>query len=101
MNPSNTPSDVRVQVKVLVSGKVQGVGFRASTVRQASSYPHLSGYVKNLRDGRVEILIAGPKHEVDALLLWCEKGPSRAVVTQITVTPEPFSAELKGFQSIE
>jgi acylphosphatase len=61
-------------IRFLVSGKVQGVGFRASTQEQARRLG-LSGYVRNLDDGRVEILAAGAEAALDAFAEWLWQGP--------------------------
>ena len=100
MTHSNATSPTMAQIKIVISGKVQGVGFRAATVREASSYPHITGYVKNLNDGRVEALFAGPLSDVETLVQWCKKGPPRALVSQVEVSSEPFSGKYLQFQAI-
>lgn len=70
---------------VLISGRVQGVSFRYWTVTQAQSRD-LTGWVRNLRDGRVEALFHGSKEAVDDMVAACYKGPVLADVTGITVT---------------
>jgi acylphosphatase len=64
-----------------VSGLVQGVWFRASTQEQASQLG-LTGWVRNLPDGRVEVLACGEREQVLALYEWLKKGPERAKVTE-------------------
>ena len=66
----------------LVSGRVQGVFFRASTQRQASELG-LRGWVRNLRDGRVEVLACGEANVLEILEKWLETGPDYAKVTNI------------------
>ena len=100
MNQPSGHSKSIIQIKVFISGKVQGVGFRAATVRAASSYPLITGYVKNLSDGRVEALFAGPQADVEALVQWCKKGPPRAHVSQIEVSLETLSDNSLKFRSI-
>ena len=77
-------------IRFLVSGRVQGVSFRASTWEQASRLG-LRGYVRNLDDGRVEVVAAGADAALDALAVWLWQGPplSRvdAIDRQDTVTP--------------
>ncbi|MYN12121.1 acylphosphatase [Pusillimonas sp. TS35] len=66
-----------------VVGRVQGVGFRAATVRQA----HLTGvrgWVRNGHDGSVEVLIQGTHDRIDRLLSWLRTGPPAARVTDVT-----------------
>lgn len=66
-----------------VSGKVQGVGFRAATVRQAHQLK-LGGWVRNLSDGRVQVLLQGDHDAVDRMLSWLLRGPPLASVTGVT-----------------
>lgn len=87
--------DVR-RVKVTVSGRVQGVFFRASTQDVASDLG-LSGKVRNLPDGRVEAIFQGPADAVDKAVEFCRQGPPQAKVEQVEVTeldplPEPAGA---------
>lgn len=66
-----------------VSGKVQGVWFRASTKTQAESLG-LTGWVRNLSDGRVELMACGDEADVRALQAWLWEGPAIADVTDVT-----------------
>lgn len=77
-----------IQRRVFVYGQVQGVSYRASTQRAAEQYPQLRGYVRNLPDGRVEVLLAGKKQEVLAMIEWCKKGPTLAVVNKVEISEE-------------
>lgn len=71
-----------MQLKMLVSGKVQGVWYRASTAKIARDLG-LKGYAKNLSDGSVEIVAVGTKVQLEKLRKWCELGPSNAQVDWI------------------
>lgn len=71
-------------VKGFVSGRVQGVGFRYFVRRHADSQ-QLSGYAKNLNDGRVEFLLQGDKTAVQMVLELIHRGPSYANVTDVEV----------------
>ena len=73
------------RVHVVVSGEVQGVAFRANCQRQATALG-VTGWVRNLWDGSVEALLEGSSDAVDAMLRWCNRGPSSAVVTGVEVT---------------
>jgi acylphosphatase len=73
--------------RCLVSGHVQGVYFRASTVQVARSLD-LRGHARNLPDGRVEVLACGAPESVDKLVAWLWQGPSAARVTGVEVTDE-------------
>ncbi len=78
-------------VKVRLSGRVQGVYYRASTQREARRLG-VAGYAKNLRDGSVEVWAQGDAAAVDALVGWCRGGPPRAEVTRLEtedVDPDP------------
>ncbi len=66
-------------IKCWVSGRVQGVFFRASAREQAQSLG-LSGYARNLSDGRVEVLACGEPERVERLREWLARGPSAAAV---------------------
>ncbi len=71
-------------VKGFVSGRVQGVGFRYFVLRQADTR-QLSGYAKNLADGRVEFLLQGDEVAVQLVLELIRRGPSYARVTDVEV----------------
>jgi acylphosphatase len=76
-------------VNALISGKVQGVWFRAWTMEQAQKRG-LAGWVRNRNDGSVEALFAGPADKVDDMLQACRQGPPLAKVAGVAVTPAPF-----------
>ena len=73
--------------RYLVSGRVQGVFYRASTQRQALSQG-LVGWGRNRRDGRVEVLACGDEQQLEAFAKWLEIGPEYAKVTNIEVSTE-------------
>ena len=73
-----------VSKKILLSGRVQGVFFRDSTRAKANEL-QLSGGVRNLHDGRVEVLVSGPDDMVQTLIKWLGIGPKYAKVTTIEV----------------
>lgn len=75
----------RRAVRVIISGRVQGVAYRAWTVEQAG-LRGLTGWVRNRPDGTVEALFAGETLDVDAMLDSCWKGPQGALVTDLKVT---------------
>lgn len=91
------PSDMDiVHAHVFVSGRVQGVGYRASTWDTAILLK-LNGWVRNLRDGRVEAVFEGPRDRVEEMLRWCHKGPPAAAVTEVAVEYKPPQS-IRGFQ---
>lgn len=77
-----------IRRRVLVSGRVQGVWFRDSCRREARAR-HLTGWARNLDDGRVEAVFEGPADDVLTLVNWCMTGPPLAAVTDIEVIEEP------------
>ena len=91
----NVPEGTR-RVHVFLTGRVQGVGYRAWTVRQANGLG-LKGWVWNLNDGRVEALVEGPKDKVAELLKRMEDGPTTAKVEKVDVTDETPQGDFKGF----
>jgi acylphosphatase len=82
----------RARVHLLVSGRVQGVAYRAATVEQARVLG-LRGWVRNLPDGRVEAEAEGEREDVEALVAWCRRGPPAARVEGLAVT---WSAPVGG-----
>ncbi len=73
-------------VHVLISGRVQGVWYRGWTVQTAQALD-LSGWVRNLSDGRVEAVFLGPAPAVETMLTACRAGPPAAHVSGLEVTP--------------
>lgn len=86
-----------VRARLLISGRVQGVFYRATCRREAESRG-LVGWVRNLPDGRVEALLQGPREKVEAMVAWCFRGPEEAEVSGIDVTYEEAADDLKGFR---
>ena len=84
------------RVHVFVSGRVQGVGFRAFTAEEATKRG-LTGWVKNLADGRVEAVVEGPANKVAELLELLKRGPPAAQVGKLDVTDEKPTGEFKSF----
>ena len=81
--------------KVIVSGIVQGVGFRYFTAQEARLY-HISGHAKNLATGEVEVLMYGEREKIAKMVKWLEKGPKTSRVSGIIVTEIPY-VEKQGF----
>ncbi|MFD1589010.1 acylphosphatase [Halorientalis brevis] len=74
----------RVRAHVFVTGKVQGVYYRANT-RDTAREHGVDGWVRNLDDGRVEAVFEGPADDVEALVEWCHEGSPRARVDDVDV----------------
>ncbi len=72
------------QLHVHISGRVQGVGFRDATTRRASKMG-LTGWVRNLPDGRVEAVFQGNRDDLQQMLAWCQDGPGLARVEDVDV----------------
>ena len=75
------------RVRVVVRGRVQGVGFRAAAVGRARA-AGVAGFVRNRGDGAVEAVFEGEPETVDALTAWCRRGPRGARVDEVTVETE-------------
>src|SRR5579872_3840457 len=89
-------SEMSVCKLCLVSGRVQGVFYRASTVRLATELG-VTGYAKNLPDGRVEVLVCGERQAVDTLVEWLWKGPSAARVENVEVREADIAEAPRSF----
>jgi len=88
-----------IRVRVLVSGLVQGVNYRAECKRKATQLG-LCGWVRNLPDGRVEAVFQGPKERVEEMLRWCEIGPRMARVEKIQAIQETPQQDCKSFDIV-
>ena len=88
---------MKMRAHIYISGRVQGVFFRDST-RQVAQSMGLAGYVKNLSDGRVEIVVEGEKEGVDKLSQWCHIGPPGAIVKSVEIHNELYNGEFKIFE---
>lgn len=76
-------------LSIIISGKVQGVYFRQSAKEKALALG-LTGQVKNLRDGKVYIIVTGIQEQLRIFTDWCKKGPPRAVVAGVEITELPL-----------
>lgn len=81
---------------IRISGKVQGVFFRAST-REVASKLGITGWVRNEPDGTVKIAAEGTEEQLAKLLRWCNEGPERAKVDRVTYEPDV----VMGFEAFE
>lgn len=88
---------MKKRVHVWVSGQVQGVFFRARTREEAVGCG-LTGWVRNLRDGRVEILAEGSPDRIARFLSWCRSGPPMARVEECRVIEEKPLGDFSEFQ---
>lgn len=88
--------ETNCRVHVYLSGRVQGVGFRAFTKRTAQQLG-ITGWVKNLADGRVEAVFTGSEEKVEAILNKVETGPRFAEVNNMEVKEENYRGEFDRF----
>lgn len=86
----------RVRAHVFVSGRVQGVYYRANT-RDTARERGVEGWVQNLDDGRVEAVFEGDREAVESMVDWCHEGSPRARVDGVEVEYEPPAGE-SGFR---
>lgn len=84
------------RVHVYISGRVQGVCFRAMTQQTALNLK-LTGWVRNMDDGRVEALLEGEDTAVDQMVVWCKTGPPAARVDDIDIIEKPYMGNLRSF----
>ncbi|HFC49331.1 MAG TPA: acylphosphatase [Thermofilum sp.] len=84
------------RARVYISGKVQGVFFRASTWEVAKRLG-LRGYVRNLPDGRVEAVFEGDEEKVRKAIEWCRRGPPLAIVENVEVKWEEPKKDFDDF----
>lgn len=82
---------------LIISGRVQGVSYRMSAWEKARQLG-LSGWVRNLRDGRVEMVIEGEADKLDEMTEWAGQGPRFASVTNIDITEEVASGDFDDFE---
>ncbi|HLY09005.1 MAG TPA: acylphosphatase [Planctomycetota bacterium] len=85
-----------VRAHLLISGVVQGVGYRWACRRAAQSIG-VTGWVRNLPDGRVEAVVQGHREQVDRVIQWCQRGPEDAQVSDVAVSYEEAAEEFQGF----
>lgn len=88
---------MKERAHILVKGLVQGVFYRYNTMTVAKNLG-LTGWVRNLRDGSVEIVCEGEKEKIDSLIKWCWKGPEGARVDDVIVRREEFKGEFQTFE---
>lgn len=87
---------MKSKARVIISGKVQGVWFRASTKNKAEQLG-ITGWVRNTEDGNVEALFEGDDNVLEEMLEWCNHGPPMAVVENVKVERRPEKDEHNNF----
>ena len=84
------------RIHAMLSGRVQGVFFRAET-RETARRNRVSGWVRNTSDGRVEAVFEGHARDVDQVVQWCRNGPPSARVDDIHLQEETYTGEFDRF----
>jgi acylphosphatase len=87
---------MKVRAHVFITGRVQGVYFRQNTKRQADSLG-VTGWVRNLPDGRVEAVFEGEEEPVKAVVDFCNYGTRNAIVEKVDLTWETYTGEHRDF----
>ncbi len=88
-----------MRAHVWISGRVQGVFFRAHT-KEVAEKLGLTGWVRNLPDGRVEAVFEGEEEAVKEAIEWCKRGPPLAKVERVEVRYEEPTGEFKDFRIV-
>jgi acylphosphatase len=88
---------LKIRAHILVSGRVQGVFFRQETDAKAKRH-NVTGWVRNLPDGRVEAILEGEKEAVDSVIEFCRRGPPGAYVSKLEVSWEDWVGEFSDFK---
>lgn len=94
---SDQPQKKSSRAHVFISGRVQGVSFRWYTAEMAQRLG-LTGWVRNLWDGRVEAMFEGPQEAVNKAVAWCHHGERPARVEEVEVTYGEATGEFKSFR---
>jgi len=87
---------MKIRIHAFISGIVQGVFFRSETRRIAKNLD-IKGWIKNLPDGRVEVVIEGEKDKIDKLIEFLKQGPPAASVNKVDVKTENYKGEFEDF----
>ena len=84
------------RIRIFVTGKVQGVFFR-QTLKITAKKNNIFGWVKNLKDGRVEAVLEGDTENINRLIEWVHGGPANARVEDVEICNEDFTGEFSKF----
>jgi acylphosphatase len=88
---------MKIRARVIVAGKVQGVFYRAETASKANQL-NLTGWVRNLPDGRVEAIFEGEEANVQKIIDFCRRGPPNAYVVNMDVRRQEWKGEFENFK---
>lgn len=89
--------NMKSRVRIRIIGRVQGVFFRQEMKHRADSL-NVKGWVRNREDGSVEAVLEGEKQEIESLIEFSKRGPSRALVTDVKVKSENYRDEFTEFR---
>ena len=87
------------RIHIFVEGRVQGVFFRHYTMETATAY-NIKGWVRNLRDGRVEMVCEGSGEDIEKMIQWCRQGPPGSYVKKIDTAWEEYRGEFEYFEIV-
>ncbi|MFQ6025573.1 MAG: acylphosphatase [Nitrosopumilaceae archaeon] len=85
------------RVRLFIKGRVQGVFFRQA-VKVTAKKKKVTGWVRNLPDGRVEVLVEGDDVAVSGVVEWCHAGPANARVEDLEIRNEKYKGEFSKFE---
>ena len=88
---------IQKRIHIFVTGRVQGVFFRQST-RVMAIKNNVNGWVRNLDDGRVEIVAEGEKQNIESLINWCKTGPANSRIDEFELSEENYIDEFENFE---
>ena len=88
---------VQKRIHIFIAGRVQGVFFRQST-RVIAIKNNVNGFVRNLDDGRVEIVAEGEQQNINNLATWCKTGPANSRVDEFELSEENSTSEFENFE---
>ena len=87
----------KISAHLFISGRVQGVFYRKHAQQKAREFL-LTGWVHNLVDGRVEIVVEGEKKNIQQFILWTKEGSPFAQVEDVQIEQGPYKGEFQGFE---
>ncbi len=93
-------SPQKTAYRVVIEGRVTGVGFRFAALHQAARIGNLQGSIRNAGDRTVECIVQGPPAAVAEMLAWLRHGPPTAIVTSVKITEEPVRADRPPFRIV-
>ena len=88
---------IKQRIHILVTGKVQGVFFRQAT-KVVAIKNNVTGCIKNLENGQVEIILEGDEKNVNSVVDWCRHGPANSRVDEIEINNQKFSNQFLEFE---